>query len=66
MNAFTKFYELLAASNMVYTPEDEKMIIGKIGDLMEEAGIKPKEIRYLSNYSEDFLPDTLSLLPKKS
>jgi hypothetical protein len=65
MNVYTKFYELLEAANIVYTPEEEKNIIRKIGDLMEAAGIKPKEIRYLFNYSEDFLPDTLSMLPKK-
>lgn len=64
MNEFAKFYELLEKANMVYTPENESKIIARIGELMAEAGIKAKAINYYFNVDEDFLPDTLALLPR--
>lgn len=64
MNEFAKFYELLEKTNMVYTPENESKIIARIGELMAEAGIKSKAINYYFNVDEDFLPDTLALLPR--
>ena len=64
MNEFAKFYELLEKANMVYIPENESKIIARIGELMAEAGIKSKAINYYFNVDEDFLPDTLALLPR--
>ena len=65
MNEFQKFYDLLEASNLVYTPENESKIIARIGELMAQAGIKARAINYYINIDEDFLPDTLALLPRK-
>lgn len=64
MNEFQKFYELLEQSALVYSPEKESEIIAQIGELMARAGIKARAINYYFNIDEDFLPDTLALLPR--
>ena len=45
-----------------YTPEKENHIIGLIDDALKKMGFNHKQIRYLLNYDEDFIPDVLGEL----
>lgn len=55
----------MANDGITYSPERENEIIGQIAEYMKRSGFSNKEIRYLMNYSEDYIPDQLSYLPKE-
>lgn len=55
----------MANDGITYSPERENEIIGQMAEYMKRSGFSNKEIRYLMNYSEDYIPDQLSYLPKE-
>lgn len=61
-----KIAQELIKQGVTYSPEREKEIIGKIGNVMQQMGFDNKSIRYHLSYDEDFIPDVLSDLPRES
>jgi len=55
----------MARDGITYSVEREKELIGIIGDYLAKNGHSEKAIRYYLSYDEDFVPDTLSELPKE-
>lgn len=55
----------MANDGITYSPERENEIIGQMAEYMKRSGFSSKEIRYLMNYDEDYIPDQLSYLPKE-
>lgn len=55
----------MANDGITYSPERENEIIGQMAEYMKRSGFSNKEIRYLMNYSEDYIPDQLSYLTKE-
>ena len=55
----------MARDGITYSPEREREIIGQIGDYLAKNGYSNKQIRYYLSYDEDFIPDTLSELPRQ-
>jgi hypothetical protein len=57
--------QMMADDGITYSAEKENEIIGKMVEYMKKSGMDSKQIRYLLSYSEDYIPDQLSYLPKE-
>ena len=55
----------MAQDGITYSPDKEDELIGLMSQYMKKAGMSSKQIRYLLNYDEDFIPDQLSDLPRQ-
>jgi hypothetical protein len=57
--------QMMADDGITYSAEKENEIISKMVEYMKKSGMDSKQIRYLLNYSEDYIADQLSYLPKE-
>jgi hypothetical protein len=55
----------LTEKGIKYSPENEKKIIGMIGDELSAMGMDNKKIRYLISYDEDFVGEVLDNLARE-
>ena len=54
----------MARDGIKYSPDKENELIDLMVQYMKKNGMSSKEIRYLLNYDEDYIPDQLSDLPR--